>query len=77
MLIDGGQGREAGGGKVLEYEIHALYAAMPPEDQMRAFVVPRPGVRKFVLATNIAETSVTIAGIKYGAHLCAYMCVNV
>jgi HrpA-like RNA helicase len=48
------------------FVLHALYAGMTPEDQMAAFKLPPPGVRKFVIATNIAETSVTIAGIKYG-----------
>lgn len=33
--------------------------------QLRAFAPGPPGVRKFVLSTNIAETSVTISGIKY------------
>ncbi|KAM5559846.1 hypothetical protein ABKV19_021165 [Rosa sericea] len=32
---------------------------------MRAFAPACPGFRKVVLATNIAETSVTIPGIKY------------
>lgn len=47
------------------FEILPLYAALPPEEQMKAFKKSRPGVRKFVLATNIAETSVTISGISY------------
>lgn len=42
-----------------------LYAAMSAEDQMKAFQPAAPGVRKFVLATNIAETSVTVSGIKF------------
>ena len=43
-----------------------LYAALPPEMQMLSFQ-PRPEgcTRKVILATNIAETSVTIEGIKY------------
>lgn len=47
------------------YVIQTLYAAMSPEQQLKAFELPPPGVRKFVLSTNIAETSVTIPGIKY------------
>lgn len=47
------------------FVIHTLYAAMSPDQQLRAFEVPPPGVRKIVLSTNIAETSVTIPGIKY------------
>ena len=34
-----------------------LYAGLPTEDQMRVFEVAEPGVRKVVLATNIAEVS--------------------
>jgi ATP-dependent RNA helicase DHX8/PRP22 len=47
------------------FVIHTLYAAMSPEQQLKAFELPPPGVRKFVLSTNIAETSVTIPGITY------------
>lgn len=49
-----------------DFEIFPLYASMPPEEQIKAFSPSPKGVRKFVLATNIAETSVTISGIKYG-----------
>jgi len=43
-----------------------LYAALPPEAQLLAFQ-PKPlGCRrKIILATNIAETSVTLDGIKF------------
>ena len=33
--------------------------------QLKAFAPAPPGVRKYVISTNIAETSVTISGIKY------------
>jgi HrpA-like RNA helicase len=49
-----------------DFEVMALYAAMPPDEQLKVFTPPRPGVRRFILSTNIAETSVTISGIKYG-----------
>jgi HrpA-like RNA helicase len=49
-----------------DYEIRPLYAAMPPEEQLRVFEPSPPGKRKFILSTNIAETSVTISGVKYG-----------
>ena len=47
-----------------------LYAALPPEAQMRAFKPPEEkevqvGVRRIIVSTNIAETSVTIPNVKY------------
>jgi len=42
-----------------------LYAALPQHLQNRVFQPAEPGTRKIVLATNIAETSITIPGIKY------------
>lgn len=52
-----------------DFEVMALYAAMPPDEQLKVFSPMRPGVRRFILSTNIAETSVTISGIKYGEKL--------
>ncbi|CAO2830197.1 unnamed protein product [Amaranthus hypochondriacus] len=42
-----------------------IYASLPSEQQMKAFMPAPSGFRKVILATNIAETSVTIPGIKY------------
>nr|CAB3458720.1 unnamed protein product [Digitaria exilis] len=42
-----------------------IYSSLPSEQQMNAFKAAPAGSRKVVLATNIAETSVTIPGIKY------------
>ena len=42
-----------------------LYASLPHTQQLKAFKTTPAGMRKLVLATNIAETSVTIRGIKY------------
>lgn len=50
-----------------DFEIMPLYAAMPPDEQLKVFSPMRPGVRRFILSTNIAETSVTISGMKYGS----------
>jgi HrpA-like RNA helicase len=47
------------------YRIYPLYAALSSEEQLSAFQPSVPGIRKIILATNIAETSVTISGIKY------------
>jgi HrpA-like RNA helicase len=42
-----------------------MYAALPPAQQARIFSITPPNTRKCILATNIAETSITIPGIKY------------
>ncbi|XP_051540938.1 ATP-dependent RNA helicase DHX33 [Myxocyprinus asiaticus] len=42
-----------------------LYASLPPTQQLRVFQPTPKGSRKVVLSTNIAETSITISGIKY------------
>ncbi|XP_032432673.1 ATP-dependent RNA helicase DHX33 [Xiphophorus hellerii] len=42
-----------------------LYASLPPTQQLRVFQPAPKGCRKVILATNIAETSVTISGIKF------------
>ncbi|CAD7927890.1 unnamed protein product [Amoebophrya sp. A120] len=42
-----------------------LYAALPFDQQMSVFTPAPPNARKVVLATNIAETSITIPGIRY------------
>ncbi|KAA8532891.1 hypothetical protein F0562_032992 [Nyssa sinensis] len=42
-----------------------LFSSLPSENQMQVFLPAPAGFRKVILATNIAETSVTIPGIKY------------
>ncbi|KAG0343962.1 putative ATP-dependent RNA helicase DHR1 [Podila humilis] len=42
-----------------------LYSLLKTEDQMRVFEPPPPGSRLCVIATNVAETSITIPNIKY------------
>ncbi|CDI96521.2 ATP dependent RNA helicase DHX34 [Echinococcus multilocularis] len=44
-----------------------LHSALPSFSQEKIFHTPPDGVRKCVLATNIAETSVTIDGIRFVA----------
>jgi ATP-dependent helicase HrpB len=44
-------------------ELHLLYGELPFEAQQRA-LRPRPGRRKVILATAIAETSLTIEGLR-------------
>ncbi|KAG8371749.1 hypothetical protein BUALT_Bualt13G0120400 [Buddleja alternifolia] len=43
----------------------SIFASLPSEKQMKVFMPAPVGFRKVILATNIAETSVTIPGIKY------------
>lgn len=42
-----------------------LYSLLPSDKQMRVFQPPPPGHRLVVVSTNIAETSLTIPGIRY------------
>lgn len=42
-----------------------LYAALPPQEQIKIFTKLKKGQRKVIISTNIAETSVTVPGIKY------------
>ncbi|KAI3322622.1 helicase associated domain-containing protein [Xylariaceae sp. AK1471] len=45
------------------WELFPLHSTIATEDQERAFLVPPDGVRKIVLATNIAETGITIPDV--------------
>ncbi|KAH7341759.1 P-loop containing nucleoside triphosphate hydrolase protein [Rhizoctonia solani] len=42
-----------------------MYAALPPHQQAKIFQPPPKGARKVILSTNIAETSITIPGVRY------------
>jgi len=42
-----------------------LYSLLPTEKQMKVFEPPPAGTRLVVVATNVAETSLTIPGIRY------------
>ncbi|POS84595.1 hypothetical protein EPUL_002221 [Erysiphe pulchra] len=45
------------------WHIYALHSTIANEDQEAAFLVPPPGSRKIILATNIAETGITIPDV--------------
>ncbi|XP_067842013.1 ATP-dependent RNA helicase DHX29 isoform X2 [Heptranchias perlo] len=47
------------------YKVIALHSILSSQDQAAAFTVPPPGVRKIVLATNIAETGITIPDVVF------------
>ncbi|XP_015609898.1 ATP-dependent RNA helicase DHX33 [Cephus cinctus] len=46
-------------------KVFPLYSALPTHQQLEAFKASPTGMRKLVLATNVAETSVTIGGIRH------------
>lgn len=51
-------------GQAGDLAIHPLYGLLPPQEQYMA-IMPNPkGRRKVVLATSIAETSLTIEGVR-------------
>ncbi|KAL2871325.1 ATP-dependent RNA helicase ECM16 [Aspergillus lucknowensis] len=59
-----GEGEEA---MDVSTKVHVLplYSQLPTKEQLRVFEPPPEGSRLIVLATNVAETSLTIPGIKY------------
>jgi HrpA-like RNA helicase len=51
----------AGGKRLLALPMHAT---LPAEQQAAVFAAAAAGVRKVILATNVAETSLTIGGVR-------------
>lgn len=49
---------------VNQFAIHPLYGILPQHEQYAAIMPNKNGKRKIVLATSIAETSLTIEGVK-------------
>ncbi|XP_017631875.1 probable pre-mRNA-splicing factor ATP-dependent RNA helicase DEAH4 isoform X2 [Gossypium arboreum] len=52
-------------GSCMDAIILPLHGSLPPEMQVRAFSPPPPNCRRFIVATNIAETSLTVDGVVY------------
>lgn len=46
-------------------EVLPLYSRLSNQEQDRIFHPPRDGVRRVILATNVAETSLTVPGIRF------------
>ncbi|KAL2105952.1 hypothetical protein VUR80DRAFT_7508 [Thermomyces stellatus] len=49
----------------LKMQILPLYSLLPTREQLRVFEPVPDGTRQVVIATNVAETSLTIPGIRY------------
>lgn len=52
-------------GSCMDAVILPLHGSLPPEMQVRVFSPPPPSCRRFIVATNIAETSLTVDGVVY------------
>ena len=55
---------EALGSLSADVELHKLHGGIDPAMQRKALAAPPAGKRKLVLATSIAETSVTLEGVR-------------
>lgn len=45
------------------FDIIPMHSSISPKDQRRAFIKPKTGCQKIILATNICETSITIPDV--------------
>jgi ATP-dependent helicase HrpB len=61
VILSGVEGRVEGSRSTIS--IHPLYGMLPHNEQYAAIMPNKQGKRKIVLATSIAETSLTIEGI--------------
>ncbi|KAK2384094.1 RNA helicase family protein [Trifolium repens] len=52
-------------GSCMDAIIIPLHGSLPPELQVRVFNPPPPDCRRIIVATNIAETSLTVDGVVY------------
>lgn len=52
-------------GSCMDAIVYPLHGSLPPELQVRVFSPPPPNCRRFIVATNIAETSLTVDGVVY------------
>ncbi|NXI18916.1 TDRD9 helicase, partial [Irena cyanogastra] len=52
--------------KYQRWQVYPLHAYATLEEQSKVFSATVPGYRKVILATNVAESSVTVPDVKYG-----------
>ncbi|XP_043723741.1 probable pre-mRNA-splicing factor ATP-dependent RNA helicase DEAH4 isoform X1 [Telopea speciosissima] len=52
-------------GSCMDAVVLPLHGSLPPEMQVRVFNRAPPNCRRFIVATNIAETSLTVDGVVY------------
>ncbi|NWT53599.1 TDRD9 helicase, partial [Erythrocercus mccallii] len=52
--------------KYKRWQVYPFHACATLEEQSKVFSATVPGYRKVILATNIAESSVTVPDVKYG-----------
>ena len=62
--------RDEFSGPIQQRWLLPLHSTLSPEEQMKVFARPPPGITKVVAATNIAETSITIDDVSYVVDTC-------
>ncbi|NWS26975.1 TDRD9 helicase, partial [Polioptila caerulea] len=55
--------------KYQRWQVYPLHACATLEEQSKVFSATVPGYRRVILATNVAESSVTVPDVKYGKFL--------
>ncbi|XP_032919521.1 ATP-dependent RNA helicase TDRD9 isoform X2 [Catharus ustulatus] len=56
--------------KYQRWQVYPLHACATLEEQSKVFSATVPGYRKVILATNVAESSVTVPDVKYVIDFC-------